>query len=91
MHPDPHLARAGLGFRQIDHLKNFRTAELGKSDRFHRRAASLTEVLWFGSAMGTCAWNGSGAAAHAVHQRILRQSIFGAEVIEDLGIHWVRE
>jgi hypothetical protein len=44
MHPDAHLAMAGLGFGQIDDFENFRTAEPGKPDRFHPPAASLTGI-----------------------------------------------
>jgi hypothetical protein len=65
-------------------------------------ANELVAVEWYGtassvvgSAMGTCAreggWSGSGAAAHAIDQRLPRQSISNAELIQDFGIHRVRE
>ena len=36
-------------------------------------------------------WSGSGTAAHAVDQVLRRQSVSGAEAIQDFGIHRVRE
>jgi len=58
-------------------------------------AREVNASVGSGLSRGACGresgWSGSGAAAHAIDQGLLRQSVYGAEVIQDFGIHRVRE